>query len=334
MRVSPTNLLRRRATRAIVAVFLAAVFTATCLALDMDEATIKAFDRYAEVAEQQMQSALRADGPFLWIDFRPESTRKRLYAQLRSGQFVIRQLDTYDDGREIKVPNGMVHHWIGLAYVPGVTLKSAEAVLEDYEDYAQIYAPQVRRSHVYGRDGDEFQLYMQLYKDSPRRVSYNANFDVQRIKLGPDRIASSSISTRIAQLQDPSRPDGAEYPVGQDSGYLWRMNDYWRYEQKDGGVYMQVEAISLSRDVPTFLGWVVRPIIRRVARETIADLLEANRRAIKNPQEYAPHAAGAMADSGANGSSSTPSSPKAKADSTPLAHDAKNGAPVDSTARN
>jgi hypothetical protein len=306
LQISPGNFPDRRGLRAIAAALVALLLAASCVASELEKATIEAFNHYVEVAEQQMQSSLRADGPFLWIDFRPEAKRDRLYAQLRSGQFVIRQVDTYDDGREIDIPDGMVHHWIGLAFVPGATLKTAEAVLEDYEDYAQIYAPQVRRSRVYGREGEDFKLYMQLYKDSPRRVSYNANFNVQRTRLGPERIASSSISTRIAQLQDPSQPDSSEYSVGQDSGYLWRMNDYWRYEQKDGGVYMQVEAISLSRDVPGFLGWIVHPIIRKVARQTMADLLESNRRAIENPQQYAPHAIAAMEDSAAGGTSPAP----------------------------
>ncbi|MDE3109964.1 MAG: hypothetical protein KGL02_08490, partial [Acidobacteriota bacterium] len=156
---------------------------------------------------------------------------------------------------------------------------------------------EVRRSKVFAQDDEGLHLYLQLFKDSPRRVSYNVNFKVQRVSLSTTRIASTSISTRIAQLQDPMQTTSAEYPVGQDSGFLWRMNDYWRYEQKDGGVYMQVEAISLSRDVPPFLGWFVRPIIRRVARQTIASLLEANRRAIQNPQRYAPHATSIVANS-------------------------------------
>jgi hypothetical protein len=288
---------RRRFVYAAVGALALAAVAVSCAAAELEQATVAAFNHYVEVAEQQMQSSLQADGPFLWIDFRPESSRRRYYRQLRKGEFVIRQLDTYDDGREINIPDGMVHHWIGLAFVPGATLRSAEAVLEDYQDYATIYAPQVRRSRVYADDGDAFRLYLQLYKPSPREVSYNADFKVQRIKLCATRIASSSISTRIAQLQNPSQPDGAEYPVGNDSGYLWRMNNYWRYEQKDGGVYMQVETISLSRDVPPFLGWFVRPIIRRVARQTMADLLEANRRSIQNPGQYAPHADIIAADS-------------------------------------
>lgn len=292
MRNSLKAIPRRRliiASLTAVALLIAAFNAA---AAELEKQTVEAFNHYVEVAEQQMQSSLRSDGPFLWIDLRPASARRHYYEQLRAGQFVIKRLETYDDGRDIDIPDGMVHHWIGLAFVPHATLQSAETVLEDYKDYDRIYSPQVRRSKLLSRDddGDGFKLYLQLYKDSPRTVSYNAEFRVQRLRLGKTRIASSSISTRIAQLQDPSKPDGDEYPVGNDAGYLWRMNDYWRYQEKDGGVYMQVEAISLSRDVPGLLSWFVKPIIRKLARQTIASLLEANRRAIEHPEQYAPDA--------------------------------------------
>jgi hypothetical protein len=299
---------RRRFLYAGLAASVLLVVAFDCNAADLDQKTVAAFDYYVRVAVQQMQSSLRSDGPFLWIDARPASTRRRLYAQLRSGQFVIRQLDTYDDGREIDIPNGMVHHWIGLAFVPGATLQSAEAVLDDYQDYQRIYAPKIRRSKVLSRDGRDLELYLQLYADSPRRVAFNADFHVHRMNFGPARIASASISTRIAQLQDPSRPNGPELPVGHDSGYLWRMNNYWRCEQKDGGVYLQVESISLSRDVPMLLSWFVKPIIHRVARETLAGLLDANRRAIHDPAKFAPHAFAA-----------SPSSPPAPASPPPSA---------------
>lgn len=287
--------IRRRILFATVAAAAVLAAAAYCAAADLEKETVMAFNHYVQVAEEQMQSSLRADGPFLWIDLRPESSRKHFYERLRAGQFVIQQLDTRDDGREIEIPGGMVHHWVGLSFVPGITLKSAQGVLEDFQDYALIYAPQVRRARVFARDGDAFKLSLQLYKDSPRRVAYNADFSVRRISLSPTRIASSSTSTRIAQLQDPSQMDGPELPVDQDAGYLWRMNDYWRCEQKDGGVYIQVEAITLSREVPGFIAWLVRPIIRHVARETMADLLESDRRAMQDPARYAPHAFGDVA---------------------------------------
>ncbi len=270
-----------------------------CNAAELERETIAAFNHYVSVAEQQLRSTLRPDGPFLWIDSRPKSSRNHYYQELRSGQFVIRRLQTYDDGKSIEIPDGMVHHWIGIAFVPGATLKSVEGVLEDYQDYSRIYAPQVRRSKILSRNEDGFKLYMQLYRGSPREVAYNADFDVQRVSLGPTRIASSSVSSRIVQLQHPSQPDSPGVQPGQDSGYLWRLNNYWRYEQKDGGVYMQVESISLSRDVPGLLSWFVRPIIYHIARETIASLLDASRHAVESPDKHVPNGDGRLADSAA-----------------------------------
>jgi hypothetical protein len=269
--------------RAGGAVFLLLSFAALCSAAELEQQTIDAFNHYVRVAQQQMDSTLRPGGPFLWIDRLKDSHRQRLYDQLRNGQVVIQQLQTNDDGRSIDIPDGMVHHWAGIVFVPGVTLETAESVLQDYNEYARIYAPEVRRSKLLGRNGDALKLYLQLYKDSPRRVSFNADFEVVRTAIDSTHATSSSVSTRIAELQDPGNPDGPELALGQGSGYLWRMNDYWRYEQKDGGVYLQVESISLSRDVPAILSWFIDPIIRRIARETIAELLEATRNAMEHP---------------------------------------------------
>lgn len=285
----------RRIVRASVAAFVLVAFAAVCAAAVLEQTTIEAFDHYVQVSEEQSDATLHPNGPFLWIDSRSYSQRAQYYQELRSGQFVIRHLHTRVDGKSISIPDGMVHHWIGIVFVPGSTIQAAGAVFQDYRDYSHIYGPQVRRSKVLSHTGDGFRLYLQLYKASPREVAYNADFDVRRISLGPMRIASSSISTRIAQLKDPSEINSPELPVGNDSGYLWRLNDYWRYEQKDGGVYMQVETISLSRDVPMLLSWFVKPIIHRVARATIASLLSASRQALEHPHEYAPGALSAPA---------------------------------------
>lgn len=292
---SLTEVQRRRIFRASVAVFVVVAFAAVCVAAVLEKTTIEAFNHYVQVAEEQSNATLRPNGPFLWVDSQPDSQRASYYQQLRSGQFVIRHLHTRDDGKSISIPDGMVHNWLGVVFVRGATIQTAEAVFQDYRDYSRIYGPQVRQSRVLSRTDDNYRLYLQLYKDSPREVAYNADFDVKRISLGPMRVASSSISTRIAQLKDPSKINSPELPVGNDSGYIWRLNDYWRYEQKDGGVYMQVETISLSRDVPMLLSWIVKPIIHHVARETIAGLLGASRDALEHPNKYAPGALGSSA---------------------------------------
>jgi hypothetical protein len=86
-------------------------------------------------------------------------------------------------------------------------------------------------------------------------------------------VISRAVSARIAELASPDQPDSPEFPVGQGHGYLWRVNKYWRLEEKDGGVYTQVESIALSRDVPAIFAWLVNPLIRRISRQTLANLL-------------------------------------------------------------
>jgi hypothetical protein len=74
---------------------------------------------------------------------------------------------------------------------------------------------------------------------------------------------------------------GRELPPGQDHGFLWRLNSYWRFEERDGGVYVECEAISLTRNVPLGLGWLVNPIIRSLPRESLANTLWATREAVQ-----------------------------------------------------
>ena len=66
---------------------------------------------------------------------------------------------------------------------------------------------------------------------------------------------SRSVSTRIAEVEDAGLPNEREKPVGHDGGFLWRIDSYWRFEEQDGGAYVEAESISLTRDIPTGLGW-------------------------------------------------------------------------------
>jgi hypothetical protein len=61
---------------------------------------------------------------------------------------------------------------------------------------------------------------------------------------------------------------------------LWRLNSYWRFEERDGGVYVECRAISLTRDVPTGLGWIVEPIVRKLPRQSLINTLTATRQAL------------------------------------------------------
>jgi hypothetical protein len=69
-------------------------------------------------------------------------------------------------------------------------------------------------------------------------------------------------------------------PVGNDHGFLWRLDSYWRFEERDGGVYIECEAISLTRDIPTGLAWLIEPIIRQLPQESLVNTLRATRNAV------------------------------------------------------
>ena len=252
-------------------------------AAELKQKTVEAFDHYVRNTEARIDAELRPGGPFLWVDSLPRSRRQHLYDLLQRGQLEMRQENTEEEGKPIEVPDGLIHHWIGVAFAPGVSLERALCLLQDYNNHWRTYKPDVRRSKLLEHTNNTFKIYLQFYKDSPRRVSFNTEFEVHYTRIDATHVASRAISARIAELASPDQPDGPEFPLGQGHGYLWRVNNYWRLEEKDGGVYMQAESIALSRDVPAIFAWFVNPLIRRVSRQTLANLLYATRRGLQSP---------------------------------------------------
>ena len=252
----------------------------TCIAAELEQKTAEAFDRYIRLTDARIEAELRPGGPFLWMDSLPQTRRQHLYDLLQRGQFEIRQERTEEEGKPIDVPDGLIHHWTGVAFVPGISLERALSLLQDYDNHWRTYKPDVRRSKLLEHADNTFKIYLQFYRDSPRRVSFNTEFQVHYTRIDATHVISHAVSARIAKLEHPEQPDSPEFPVGQGHGYLWRLSNYWRLEQKDGGVYMQVESIALSRDVPPIFAWFVNPLIRRVSRQSLANLLSATRRGV------------------------------------------------------
>src|SRR5258707_8565108 len=255
-------------------------FAVPCIATELKQETVEAFDRYIRVTDARVDAELRPGGPFLWVDSLPQSRRQRLYDLLRRGQLEIRQEKTEEQGKPIEVPDGLIHHWTSIVFVPGVSLERALLLLQDYDNHWRTYKPDVRRSKLLEQTDNTFKIYLQFYRQSPRHVSFNTEFQVHYTRIDSTRVISHAVSARIAELEHPEQPDSPEFPVGQGHGYLWSLSNYWRLEEKDGGVYMQLESITLSRDVPAIFAWFVNPLIRRVSRQTLANLLSATRRGV------------------------------------------------------
>ena len=252
---------------------------------ELKEKTRAAFARYVEASETRNGAELSHGNPFLWVDAQPAARREALYRQLRQGEVVVERQETRARiGRaaeqRIKIEDGLIHHWLGMVFIPGATLAQTLALVQDYDRHQSIYQPDVQRSKLLDRRGNVFRIYLRLYKKKIITGVLNTEHEVHYRVLDATRAVSRSWTTRIAEVEDPGEPSEREKPFGHDRGLLWGLHSWWRFEEKDGGVYIQVESVSLTRDVPRGLGWLMEPFIRSVPRELLLHILRATRAAL------------------------------------------------------
>jgi hypothetical protein len=179
------------------------------------------------------------------------------------------------------VPAGMIHDWIGAAFAPGTTLERTLAVIQDYDNHKNIYQPNVMDSKLISRHGQDFKIYLRVLKKKIITVVLDTDHDVRYVSLDGARCWCRSATTRTAEVDDAGKPNEKIYPPDTGYGFLWRLNSYWKFQERDGGLYLECRAISLTRDVPAALRWVIEPMVRSLPKETLIQTLEATRRAIR-----------------------------------------------------
>jgi hypothetical protein len=194
------------------------------------------------------------------VDGFAPAQREAAHARLGKGEVLVERLETLYGDRPIPVPDGLIHHWVGTVFIPHATLAQTLAFLQDYDNQYKYYSPNVQRSKLIRRSGNDFEISQRLRETKIITVTLDANYDVKYVLLNSHSAAAYSHSTRIAEVANAGKPDEFEKPPGNDSGFLWRLNSYWRFLQREGGVYIQLEAISLTRDIPPGLGWLIGPI--------------------------------------------------------------------------
>jgi len=234
-------------------------------------ATRAAFDRYVQLSEDQMRRQHNSDQ---FISATPDQR-----ARLRSGEMLFDRQKTLAAGKEIDVPHGMIQDWQGTVFLPGANIARVRATMQDYEHYKQFYAPDLIDSKVIDHNGDDWDIFLRISKKQFLTVVLNANYHVSYQQITPARLAIHSRSTRIAEVKDPDKSFTVEIPPGQDDGLLWALNSYWRFEEADGGVYAQLRAISLSRDIPWGLGWL-KGWLENFPKDSLRDTLTGTKRAI------------------------------------------------------
>jgi hypothetical protein len=245
------------------------------------EATLEAFSGYVLKAEAQNAESL-LHGPFLWVDGLPEKDQAAAITKLRIGEVVVRRLSGAATGRNLEVPGGMIHDWEGITFIPGVKIDDVLRVLQDYDHHATYYAPDVAKSRIESRDGDHFLVYLRFRRQKIVTVMLNTEHAVTYYRDSPLRAHSRSSAVRIAQVEDPGGPHEKEKAPGEDDGFLWRMETWWRMEERDGGVYVQNQVVTLTRDIPAGLAWLIEPFITKIPAETLEFTLQATRKAVLN----------------------------------------------------
>jgi hypothetical protein len=240
----------------------------------------RGFERYVQLTEERMSTEVRPGATFLRFDALPAAQRQTALAQLERGEVVAEQLTTSAAASEIATPGALVHHWVGTVFIPGATLPQVLALVQDYDHARQYYQPEVERSKLLARSGDDFKIYLRLRQTDVITVVLDTEYDVQYERLDANRAASVSRSTRVAELEHPGAAGEHALSAADDHGFLWRINSYWRFEQTPRGVFVQCEAISLTRDIPIGLGWMIGPLIENIPRQSLEFTLGATRKAV------------------------------------------------------
>jgi hypothetical protein len=273
---------------------LAAMLTfGLCAAVSTDASagpkpmTVRAWERYVAATEARIDRELASNGAFLVSDF--SAARAVTRDAVRSGAIPVGTLATADaSGRELSVPGGTVAHWRGAVLLPGVTLDTLLHRLQ-YPDERGPYPEDVVTLRVLERDPDRLRLAMRLTRTKVVTVTYDTEHVATYRRVGPAHASSKSVSTRIAEVADAGTSAERVLAEGEGRGFLWRMNSYWRYEEVAGGVIVELESITLSRSIPTGLGFVVAPVVERLARESMTRTLASVRR-LYSSAEPAPSA--------------------------------------------
>lgn len=258
----------------VVALWLVMVACAltSVAAAELRSATLQSFERYVRLTEARINS--ERGERFLWIDRLPADRRADMAKLFDRGEVAVERLDTTDNGRGIDIPSGMVHHWVSAAYIPGATLAQTVALAQDYDHHAELFQPAVARSRLLRRNGNTFVVAFRFVQKRVITVVTDVESEAHFERLDPARVEARVYATRIAEVEDAFTPTERVGRPDEGHGYLWRMNTYCRFVQRGGGVYIEFESLSLSRDLPLGIGWMVRPFVTSVPKDSLVFTLQ------------------------------------------------------------
>lgn len=246
----------------------------TAHAAELKPETAKAWQEYVESATARMQEHLRPESHFLKID-EDQNWAKRV----RSGEILV----SPGASQSLKkVPSGLIHDWLGAAFIAHATLNDVLSVIRDYDRYKEFYSPTVIDSRSLARSGREDRFSMVLMNKSLfLKTALDSDYQCSYVRVSDRRLYSFSETTRIQEIENYGAPSQLALREDEGNGFIWRLFSITRFEERDGGVYVELEAIALSRDIPISLRWIVEPIVRRISRTSLATSLRQTEDAVR-----------------------------------------------------
>jgi hypothetical protein len=232
-------------------------------------AAVSGFNSYIGQLEARLDQQHRAAKGFL----APED-----WSRLRAGELTIEKLTPSDAAG---LPGALLHHWRGTAFAPGATAADFERLMRNFDAYPKYFAPQVVRESILSQHGDRYQTTMRVRQKHVITVVMDTTYDVVFARLDAQHGYSLSRSSQVREIEKPGTPDERALGPGEDHGFVWRLNTYWSYEERDGGLYMQMESVTLTRSIPVGLGWVVKPFVESVPRESLEFTLRSTCNALR-----------------------------------------------------
>jgi len=242
-------------------------------AAELQPGTVRAWEEYVRSAENRIQTRGDSGRPFLWIDESPERR-----AQVQRGEVVVAPVIGHGTK---SVQDGLIHDWIGAVFIPNATAESLSRVLHDYEKYKDIYKPVVTDSRTLGcrNENEEFAMVWQrkvLFVNAAMEGHYLARDIVLDARHG----YNVADMTSAREIEDYGHANQRLLPPDQGKGFLWRLHSIARYEETDGGVYLELEAIALSRDIPASVAWLVNPVVNHLSMNSLTTTLRQTREAV------------------------------------------------------
>ena len=266
----------------VIALLFLAMLPVSAGAETLQQETVKAWETYLRNVDASMHARATGGAPFLWVDESADRAER-----LRRGEILV---SAAGDNWTEKAAHGLIHHWVGAAFIPGVSMSEVLAVVQDYDRYKDFYSPNVTNTKRLGPTPFPETLDQKFSLLWVRKILFvtaaiDTDYESRYVQAGSKRWYVVTESTRIQQIDKYGQSGQRELPPDEGNGYIWRIYTIARFEQRDGGVYSELEVVGLTRDIPPSVQWLIHPLVQHLPREAMTAILQKTRNAVLSSVE-------------------------------------------------